>query len=89
MHKVHLVAVGQGEFLQAAQRGSAGAIGRILLRHIGSEICLFLAGQHGPGAAGVFVHAAADVVNDQTHSVLARVLAGIGLCIALQHLQVG
>ena len=89
VHKVHLVAVGQGEFLQAAQRGSAGAIGRILLRHIGSEIRLFLAGQHGPGAAGVFVHAAADVVNDQAHSVLARVLAGIGLCIALQHLQVG
>ena len=34
-------------------------------------------------------HAAANIVDDQTHGILARVLAGIRLCIPLQHLQVG
>ena len=88
MDKIHLIPVGQGELLQAAQRLSGGAVGGILTGHVIGKVCLFLASQHGPAAAGILFHAAADIVDDQTHRVLAGVLPGIRLRIALQHLQV-
>ena len=88
MHKVHLVPIGQGKLRQAPQRAGSGTIGCVLIRHVLGKVGLLLARQHGPATAGIFFHAATDIVDDQPHCVLPGMLTGICLRIALQHLQI-
>ena len=87
MDKVYLIPVWQGKLRQTAQRPSRSAVSGILITYILGKFDLFFTSQHGPAAAGILFHAAADVVDDQPRGILAHMLTGIRLCVALQHLQ--
>ena len=87
--EVHLLAAGDGHGLDATQGHDTCAVGGILLAHIADEGSVLLTGEDLPVAVGVALHARAHEVEDKLRRVLAGVAGGVGLGIAVQHLEEG
>ena len=87
--KVHVLAARRRHDLDVAQGHNAGAVGRVLLAHIGDKGGLLLARENLPVAVVVALHTGAHKVEDQLGGILAGVAGCIVLGVAVQRLEEG
>ena len=87
MRKFDLIPVGQREDIQIAKRTGIGALYFILRSNIVCKGCLFLAAERIPRTGGVFLNAAANVVDYQGNGFFLWMLPDKLICILFQNLQ--
>ena len=98
MAEVNLVAIGQPEVLNVLQARHIDQDSACFLRGIDHILCLenklgkagvFIACHDAPGTGIVTVNARTDVLDDQCHRILARILLGVHFRHHFQVVQVG
>ena len=87
--KLHLIPVGNGKAFQIAESADAGPLLLVTGRHKCGKCRLFFSAEGVPGAGIVLFHTAANIVDNQTHRILAAVFLGKCIGTLLQKLQAG
>ena len=84
VRKIDLIPVGHRENSKAAQGSGICAVGCVLFRYIAGKSRVFRTTEGRPRAGRVFLHAAADVVDDKCRSIFAGMFSGVSVGVSLK-----
>ena len=87
MGEFHGIAVRQCKLAQAAEAAGAGAVRRVLLRHIAGKHLILRAAERRPCTGGILLNAAADIVDHKRHGFLFGMLPHKGACVCFKCCQ--